>query len=392
MNNKIILGILFAIIFALGTAEAAAVATVDADGIPFGLMMRARVFIQPDGPNDTGWTVANYHIGMQDLDGLGGCGQIRSLDYPGLALVTGSESGGDCVYEIQPWLATATPIGYGAINGANELIGLNFGGMPINVNIETTFSIDDALTPSTNEEVKFKVPGAGGGPIDVSKTGLGASFAKTISHYNYNRLYMLNGGVFVLAATIKDLANTPGSGPYVAGDTFYVIDDETGNYHRIEVALDTNMNMTEDYDFSQMTVDTDQFHTKVADSIPSMVMTYYPWPVVGLEKTMYFDVTNTGIDEDDVYCCPLTELITGVYRTCPNYFEPTLPAFKETINGVTYVKCDKDDPANSYQGFYGGAGSGTDATSVPEFSDIAWVLAAVLGAGSFVLMRRMKKY
>ena len=34
---------------------------------------------------------------------------------------------------------------------------------------------------------------------------------------------------------------------------------------------------------------------------------------------------------------------------------------------------------------------GSPPSGVPEFSDIAWVLAAVLGAGSFVLIRKFKK-
>jgi hypothetical protein len=44
---------------------------------------------------------------------------------------------------------------------------------------------------------------------------------------------------------------------------------------------------------------------------------------------------------------------------------------------------------------FGGMGFGDEGptgSSVPEFSDIAWVLAAVLGAGGFYLIRRKKSF
>ena len=69
---------------------------------------------------------------------------------------------------------------------------------------------------------------------------------------------------------------------------------------------------------------------------------------------------------------------------------PTLADVSEACTGVTHPACTTTNIAG--QDYWvmdnSGGGSGPGGTAAPEFSDFAWVLAAVLGAGGFVLIRR----
>jgi len=81
------------------------------------------------------------------------------------------------------------------------------------------------------------------------------------------------------------------------------------------------------------------------------------------------------------YHCPLLGI--------PN---PTFDDISQACTGITYPSCSTTNIAG--QDYWvmdnQGGGSGPGGSGVPEFSDIAYILAAVLGAGGFFLVRRKR--
>ena len=76
------------------------------------------------------------------------------------------------------------------------------------------------------------------------------------------------------------------------------------------------------------------------------------------------------------YHCPLAATLSDVNISCTNV--NLAPSYTEvSVGGNTYYKISNQ-------------GGGNGGSGVPEFSDFAWILAAGLGIGSFVLVRMRK--
>jgi len=110
----------------------------------------------------------------------------------------------------------------------------------------------------------------------------------------------------------------------------------------------------------------------------------------------YYNLTSGAPIDNTKSTCNLTHDASGSNTTYTMIYnsgrwENTTATGYSTYGGKAWsVTCN-----TTAAGFFNATAnddiSVTNGAAVPEFSDIAWVLAAVLGAGSFVLIRKVRK-
>ncbi|MDD5181698.1 MAG: hypothetical protein PHC66_00835 [Candidatus Nanoarchaeia archaeon] len=127
-----------------------------------------------------------------------------------------------------------------------------------------------------------------------------------------------------------------------------------------------------------------QFKTFLHPATPWAIWNALP-PNAGVwqDDWIYVPInTGAGYTLAGVYRCPDATQISDISEACGGYEIPSEKT-ETQMNGVLVGKIPN-------QG--GGSGGEGGGSSVPEFSDIAYVLAAVLGAGGFILVRKYKHF
>ena len=379
---------------------------LQADGVPYGSrlyiekgeILEGDVRIGTTDADEGGWS--SFIIELPDIT-TGGpacnfvleCKDEIVADVP---CVAGGEPG-NCQCDIINWLKDDSILPYNRggdsmVNDDNELIA----GGPNVVSFKTDVPVDTDLPDTNTGVVKASAP-------------LSSSNVIIINDITRNYVTVINSGS-KSAGVDYDVVDANGVSTYgrqgyglLYGDKIYFYDDaQTGDQNLIRINLGHVSGAYTLY-LSNFLVDTDG--NIVVDNLGNPVS-----PGVDYSKSGY--VPNTvpvGFTKDILVYKPVgSPDATFVPSTCVysgtgvSDIVAAWSAAKAGCSGVT-TQSTIDTQINTDLGWTGewfvytgasgsGGGANPPPSGVPEFSDIAYVLAAILGAGGFFAIRRKKSF